>query len=190
MQHHRRKARITRIRRISYGLAASILLGIGLFFVVFKNKDNTYRTNVARTAIPKPEIRIKPALKDSIPGKPLMAKTKNRQPQNSFALTDRETRQSLFYYTKLIEIRRGQISRIQDIDPGLYKKSQKGIEDLNQVYNHLKNQLPGSVNQQKVLELMIQNLQLQEQVLTNQLQLIQSLQSPNPSANEKDTKNI
>ena len=79
---------------------------------------------------------------------------------------------------------------IQDIDPDLYKKSQKGIEDLNKAFNHLKNQLPGSINQQKVLELMIQNLQLQEEILNNQLQLIQSLQSPNPSKHEKNVKNI
>jgi hypothetical protein len=189
-QHHQRKARIIRIRRISYSVAASILLAIGLFFVAFNHKKTSKDPSLAH--ISKSHRQLKQSAHDNIATRQrlLVAKTGKKRKPNGLELTDRETRQSLFYYTKLIEIRQRQISRVQEIDPGLYKKSQKGINDLNQEYQHLKNKLPASLNQQKLLELMIQNLQLQEQILTNQLQLIQSLQSPNQSANEKDAKNI
>jgi hypothetical protein len=190
IRHHRNEARIIRIRRMSYGVAASVLLCLGLFILLPKNKGTVNRPGLVRVS--KPDYNVRPTLQDSnnTLKELVITKTEKKRKQDSFRLADRQTRQSLFYYTRLIGIRQQQISLIQNIDPDLYKKSQKGIEDLNQGYNHLKNQLPGSINRQKVLELMIQNLQLQEQILNNQLQLIKSLQSPNPSEHEKAVKNI
>jgi hypothetical protein len=189
IEHRRRRVRTIRLRWAGYGVAASILLCLGLFFLAPKNKGTVNQKSSAR--ISKPGHEIKPSLQrnDSTTEESLITETEKNRNQDSFVLSDQKTRQSLVYYSKLIEIRQQQIRLMQDIDPDLYKKSQKGIEDLDKAYTHLKNQLPQSINQQKVLKLMIQNLQLQEEILNNQLQLIQSLQSPNPE-HEKPLKNI
>jgi len=50
--------------------------------------------------------------------------------------------------------------------------------------------LYSSVDQQKVIQLMIKNLQMQERVLNNQLQLIREMQLNNESKNEKSVKEI
>jgi DNA replication initiation complex subunit (GINS family) len=96
----------------------------------------------------------------------------------------------LYYYTKLIEIRQKQISRLQTIDPDLYKQSQKAIEGLNTAYGQLRHQLSGSINQEKVLESMIENLQMQEKILSNQLQIIKEIESSKDNTDDKAVKKI
>ena len=108
--------------------------------------------------------------------------------QRIAGVTDDKTRQSLFRYTKLIETRQKEMATLRQVDPELYAKSQKALTDLNEVYNNLKKQLPHSVDQQKILQSLLQNLKMQEQILTNQLQLLEELQ--NNTADGKKAKNI
>jgi hypothetical protein len=200
IRHHQSKTRVIRIRRISYGVAAGVLVCVGIFFLFPKSKKTLDQPVLVQGSKPTLEVkRLSPGVsadstiasnnnkKDTISNSIHIdreglstAETLKRSGQRNLLLNQRKTRQTLVYYSRMIGIRQQQIRLIQDMDPELYKKSQQGIEDLNKSYNHLKNHLRGSVNPQKILQLMIQNLQLQEQILNNQLQLIESLQSPNP----------
>ncbi|MES2112544.1 MAG: hypothetical protein V4577_27570 [Bacteroidota bacterium] len=180
--HHQKKARIVRMQRIGLAAAASVILFAGIGYFTLKPKETVNHAAV---------INQSPAKQtDSVHTKKEIAKPANKTNSNSFTVTAQETRQSLFYYARLIQIRQNQIKRLQGIDPDLYKESQKSITDLNQIYDQLKRQLPGSINQERVLEEMIENLQMQEKILKNQLQLLKGLPPSNQSNNEKTVKEI
>ena len=180
--HHRRKARVTRIRRIGWGIAASILLCIAAKLVIFKNKGQVNRNAITRNAVHR----------DSMIDLQKIAAQKIGQDSTGriAGVADNQTRQSLYHYARLIDAREKQVAALQQIDPELYARSQKTLADLNEVYNRLKQQLPRSVDQQKILRSLIDNLKMQEQILTNQLQLIEGLQSPNQPKDDKDVKDI
>jgi hypothetical protein len=180
--HHRRRARVVRMRRISWGIAACILLGIGVTLVIFKNKDEVSHNAITRNA----------AHRDSMVDAQKIAAQKMEQDsaERIAGVTDDKTRQSLYRYTKLIESRQKQMAVLQQVNPDLYASSQKVLTDLNQVYNRLQKQLPGSPDQQKVLKALIQNLKMQEQILNNQLQLLEELQTPDNTSDGKKDKKI
>ena len=46
--HHRRRARVVRMRRIGWGIAASILLCIAVTLMIFKNKGQVSSTEITR----------------------------------------------------------------------------------------------------------------------------------------------
>jgi len=180
--HHQKKARVMRMRRISFTAAAIALLLAGINYFALKPKETVKHIAVVNHSTQKQT--------DSVHTKKEMAKPANKTENNSFAATAQETRQSLFYYARLIQIRQNQIKRLQGIDPDLYKESQKSITDLNKIYNQLQGQLSGSINQERVLEEMIENLQMQEKILNNQLQLLKGVQPSNQNNDEKSVKEI
>jgi hypothetical protein len=180
IEREERRHGIIRMQRISWAAAACIIIAVGVFFLIPKKQATKDVEKVTNISPLKPHDST-----DSSDAAKLLAEKRARDMEWHLpAMTDEETRQSIYYYAKLIGIRQKQLSRIQQVNPDLYARSQKAIVDLEQMYNHLKKQLPGSVDQQKVLKQMIQNLQMQEQILNNQLQLIESMQSPNQSADE------
>ncbi len=180
--HHQRRARVVRMRRIGWGIAASILLCIGVTLVIFKNKGrvnrdaNTRNTTHRDSVIDMQKITAQKIAADST--------------ERIAGVTDDKTRQSLYHYTRLIETRQKEMATLRQIDPGLYAKSQKALTDLDEVYNRLKKQLPQSVDQQKILKSLIENLKMQEQILTNQLQLLEELQTPDNTPDGKKDKKI
>jgi len=179
---HQKKAKVVRIRRISFTAAAIALLLAGINYFALKSKGTIRHVAVVNHSGQKQN--------DSVHIEKELAKPANKTNGNSFAATAQETRQSLFYYARLIQIRQNQIKRLQGIDPDLYKESQKSINDLNKIYNQLQGQLPDSINQERVLEEMIENLQMQEKILKNQLQLLKGLPPSNQSNDEKTVKEI
>jgi TolA-binding protein len=189
-QHHKSKAKIIRMKRVRWSIAASVLVCIGVALIVFKRTVPVNPMASIDTAASKPmQPSTAPNNNTDAAGikKAIPQKTKERD--NELAVTSAETRQTLFYYSKLIDIRQQQIHRLQSIDPDLYKQSQKAINDLNTVYSQLRDQLSGSINQEKVLESMIENLQMQEKILSNQLQIIKELESKSNN-NGKEVKEI
>ena len=90
-----------------------------------------------------------------------------------------ETRQTIDYYASLVAQRQQQFKQLKVLDPGLYNESQKAIANLNATYNQLQSQLNGAVNRKKVMEMMVENLQMQERILANQLQLIHEAEQKN-----------
>jgi len=177
-----RRHRVIRMRRIGWSAAACILLCIGATLFIFKNKSqvnpNAVSVNTSHrdSMIDRQKILAQKMALDSV--------------ERIAGVTDDKTRQSLYHYTQLIETRQKEMAVLKQVDPELYARSQKSLTDLNQVYNDLKKQLPNSVDRQKILQSLIQNLKMQEQILTNQLLLIQSIQQQNQPKDEKSVKGI
>lgn len=181
-ERHQKKARIVRIRRNSLAAAASVVLFAGIgYFVLKSEKNNTVVIGINASA---------PKQTDTVRQKTEISKPPKKAGNDELAATEQETRQSLFYYARLIQIRQNQIKRLQVIDPDLYKESQQSVNDLNKIYDQLQRQLSGSINQERVLEEMIENLQMQEKILSNQLQILKGLPPSNQSNDEKSVKEI
>ena len=181
-EHHQKKARIVRFLRASLAVAASVLLLAMIGYFVLKPGTPAIHVAAVSHSAAKQADSMNP-IKE-------IAKPENKTANNNLAATEQETRQSLFYYARLIQIRQNQIKRLQAIDPDLYKESQRSVTDLNRIYNQLQGQLSGSINQERVLEEMIENLQMQEKILNNQLQLLKGLPPLNQSNNAKTVKEI
>lgn len=188
IEHQAHKHRVIWMRRIAWSIAACILLAIGATLFIFKNKDQASKNKnqvnqglVVHYAKPDDRIDQQKILAEKI-AQDSALKIKMA------GVTDFKTQQSLYFYTHWIETRQKEMATLRQVDPELYARSQKVLTDLNQVYSRLQKQLPGSPDQQKVLQALIQNLKMQEQILSNQLQLLEELQ--NSTADEKKVKKI
>jgi hypothetical protein len=194
---HQKKARIIKMRRISLRIAAGLLFFVGiwvLFFKIAKQPGKAVNTGIA--------VSPKQPAVGTVPGKvnadslkiakqqSIIAQAGDVKKDRTFELTGTEYGQSINYYTRLVENEQKQVQQLRVIDPDIYKESQNAIDGLNTIYDQLKSQLHGSIDQQKVIELMIKNLQMQERVLKNQLQLIREMQLNNQGKNEKSVKEI
>jgi hypothetical protein len=182
VERQARHKSVIRMRRIGWGIAAGILLAISLTFVILKNKNLVTRNAFTGTATHRDSII------DS--QKILTQKITLDSAERVAGVTDDKTRQSLYRYARLIETRQKEMATFRQVDPELYARSQKALTDLDVVYIRLKKQLPESADEQKVLEALIQNLKMQEQILNNQLQLLEELQTPDNTSDGKKNKNI
>jgi hypothetical protein len=93
-------------------------------------------------------------------------------------------------FTKTIEVKQLELKKIQAEQPQLYQEFSKDIERLDSSYNTLKTQLPKNPNREQLLEAMIRNLQLQTELLSQQLQIIQKIKNTKTSKNENSFKTI
>ena len=93
-------------------------------------------------------------------------------------------------FTKTIEVKQLELKKIQAEQPRLYQEFSKDIERLDSSYNNLKTQLPKNPNREQLLEAMIRNLQLQTELLSQQLQIIQKIKNTKTSKNENSFKTI
>ncbi|MGZ3945073.1 MAG: hypothetical protein ACXVJB_09030 [Mucilaginibacter sp.] len=182
VERRARRHRVIRMRRIGWSIAACILLGVGITVVVLKTKTQETRNAITQNTTHRDSM---------LDQQKLMAQKMALDSTERLAgVTDDKTRQSLYRYTQLIDTRQKEMATLKQVDPELYARSQKSLTDLNEVYNNLKKQLPHSVDQQKILQSLLQNLKMQEQILTNQLLLIQGLQQQNQTKGDKNVKGI
>ncbi|HSB92899.1 MAG TPA: hypothetical protein VLC28_07270 [Flavitalea sp.] len=93
-------------------------------------------------------------------------------------------------FTKTIEVKQLELKKIQAEQPGLYREFSQDIERLDSSYNTLKTQLPKNPNREQLLEAMIRNLQLQTELLSQQLQIIQKIRNTKTGKNENSFKTI
>ena len=93
-------------------------------------------------------------------------------------------------FTKTIEVKQLELKKIQAEQPQLDQEFSKDIERLDSSYNTLKTQLPKNPNREQLLEAMIRNLQLQTELLSQQLQIIQKIKNTKTSKNENSFKTI
>jgi len=205
VQHHAQKTIGLGRGILRWSIAASIILlaGAGYIYYMAGKQSNT----VTGVKIIKPDsitasdskisqtpdaidsqkvISYKKAIEDLLATDTFSHE--KRKLQNKFA-ADKGYTHSLFYYTSLVEEKQKQVSRLRETDPELYASFKKVIEDMKDTYNQLKNKLPESIDQEKVLQDMIQNLRLQELMLNNQLQLIKKMDLYN-SQHEKSKDDI
>ncbi|MEO6630216.1 MAG: hypothetical protein ABIN13_00800 [Mucilaginibacter sp.] len=92
-------------------------------------------------------------------------------------------------YTSLIHSQRTELKSIAKTEPDLYKEFSNEIAQMDSTYKQLNSDLATSPNQERVLRAMIRNLQVQTQVLTQQLDVIEQLNKSKKEQNN-ETKSI
>jgi len=90
-----------------------------------------------------------------------------------------EERKAEVYYASLIDEKRKELNRYCSEEPKLCNEFEKELDTLNMLYGQLKQEYNASSNNEAVLQAMINNLQLQLQVLSQQLQIIQNIKAKN-----------
>jgi hypothetical protein len=166
------------MRRIGWSVAAAILICLSLVIMLVKTEE-------------KDRVLVLNNTNDSsIMKRKLAAEIELDSLDRVKGITDNEARRSLFHYSRLIESRQKQMAILRLVNPDLYISSQKVLIDLNQQYRRLQKQLSGSPDRQKVLKALIENLKMQEQILNNQLQLLEELQTVEDTSDGKKIKKI
>jgi len=178
IEHQAHRYRIIRMRRIGWSVAAAILICLSLVIMLVKTEE-------------KDRLLVRNNTKDSsIMKRKLAAEIELDSLDRVKGITDNEARRSLFHYSRLIESRQKQMAILRQVNPDLYISSQKVLIDLNQQYRRLQKQISGSPDRQKVLKALIENLKMQEQILNNQLQLLEELQTVEDTSDGKKIKKI
>ena len=75
-------------------------------------------------------------------------------------------------FAGLIEEKRDSLQIFAKANPELYHKFSADLEKLELAYDQLKKELPASPNQQLVVKAMVKNLEIQLQVVSQQLSII------------------
>lgn len=113
----------------------------------------------------------------------------NKQQGVDFAAINPVYARQQIRYTSLIETKRQQLKSIAKSQPELYQQFTSQIAEMDSTYKELNNELLNSPNQELVLKQMINNLQIQTQVLTQQLKVISQYNEMNKEENN-ESKNI
>jgi len=112
-----------------------------------------------------------------------------QKPGVDLAAINPEYAKQQVHYASLVETKRSELDKIAKSNPELYKEFSGEIAKMDSTYNKLNNDLATSPNQELVLRAMIRNLQIQTEVLSQQLNVIEQYnQSKNDHKNE--IKNI
>ena len=77
------------------------------------------------------------------------------------------------HYASLVESKRSELDKIAQSNPELYKEFSGELAKMDSTYNKLNSDLANSPNQELVLRAMIRNLQIQTEVLSQQLNVIE-----------------
>lgn len=80
--------------------------------------------------------------------------------------------QKTLRFAGLIEEKRDSLQVFAKSNPKLYDKFNADLQKLQLAYDNLKKELPGSPNQQLVVKAMVKNLEIQLQVVSQQLTII------------------
>lgn len=106
-------------------------------------------------------------------------------PEETLASINPEYAETAYHMASLIEIKRGELKRIQKEQPQLYQEFSEDLEKLDNNYQNMKIQLGAAPDQEKLVEAMIQNLQLQIDLLNQQLIIIQRINNKNKQYENK-----
>lgn len=79
------------------------------------------------------------------------------------------------HYASLIELKRNEIETFKNEDPDLYKEFSSEISKMESNYKKLQIDLINSPNPEETVKAMIRNLQIQTEVLSQQLNIIQQI---------------
>ncbi|QEM06357.1 hypothetical protein DIU31_023610 [Mucilaginibacter rubeus] len=100
-----------------------------------------------------------------------------------------EYAQQQMRYASLVETKLTELKSASKNDPQLYKEFSAEIAKMDSTYKKLNSDLATSPNQERVLRAMIRNLQIQTEVLTQQLNVIEQFNQMKKEQNN-ETKNI
>ena len=107
---------------------------------------------------------------------------KNADEEPGAQLTD-EFIQAENYYTTLITLKRDEITK--QLTPEEEKEFLLEVDQLDELYNELKKTYQANAASERVVDAMINNLQLRLEILTKQLEIFENLKGKN-HANETD----
>ncbi|HTD39485.1 MAG TPA: hypothetical protein VK671_02610 [Mucilaginibacter sp.] len=93
------------------------------------------------------------------------------------------------HFASLVQTQRKELKSIAKTDPDLYKEFSAEIAKMDSTYNRLNKDLATSPNQERVLRAMIRNLQIQSEILTQQLGVIEQI-NQTKKQESNDTRNI
>ncbi len=106
-----------------------------------------------------------------------------------YAAINPEYAKQQIHYASLVETKRTELKAVAQTNPELYHEFSSEIAKMDSTYNKLNTDLATSPNQELVLQAMIKNLQIQTEVLTQQLSVIEQYnQAKKDKTNE--TKSI
>ncbi|AYL97697.1 hypothetical protein [Mucilaginibacter celer] len=100
-----------------------------------------------------------------------------------------EYAQQQVHLASLVETKLTELKTASKNDPQLYKEFSAEIAKMDSTYKKLNNDLATSPNQERVLRAMIRNLQIQTEVLTQQLNIIEQFNEMKKEQSN-ETKNI
>jgi hypothetical protein len=100
-----------------------------------------------------------------------------------------EYAQQQVHYASLVHTKLTELKSASKNDPQLYKEFSAEIAKMDSTYKKLNNDLATSPNQERVLRAMIRNLQIQTEVLTQQLNVIEQFNEMKKEQSN-ETKNI
>lgn len=115
----------------------------------------------------------------------LMASQQRLEKQQRQDYISADYNKAIDQFTQIVASKQNELSIIRAEYPSLYNSFTSDINDLNEEYIRLKEELKTVPEQDEVLDAMIQNLQLQAELLNEQLLIIQQLKSSKKNTNEK-----
>jgi len=99
----------------------------------------------------------------------------NLKPTAVVADFDSELAKQQVHYASLIELKRNEIKNFKNEDPDLYREFSGELKKMEINYEKLQNDLNNSPNPEETIKAMITNLQIQTEVLSQQLNIIQQI---------------
>lgn len=201
-----KKAIIVHLTRTSLSVAAAVLLVIiaGVWYLGSRQTPDTrgrgeiVQTNPAGKQQPSTESDSTPSADTPrvMPGKDQLATTTtapkdkdNKGPGNTQPATEASlVREEMDHYARLVEIKQEELKVIEKDEPLLYKQFSSDVNELDSVLHTLKLELYNNPNSERVLEAMLQNLQLQMGLLNHQLDIIKQINHSKKTAYEKAYK--
>ncbi|MCH5598065.1 hypothetical protein [Niabella ginsengisoli] len=175
--------------------AAVIILGVSTVFYILNNSEPT------TTELALENTDSLPAVDSNIPFReeekqlatnidtPVTNDLLDRKKTELADLGSNSNEEELYHYTRLIEIKQGQMKELKKTEPELYKEFSKDIEMLETSYDALKAQFKNGVNSEKLLEAMIGNLKMQADLLNKQLTILKEVHTKK-NKDDKDYKNL
>ncbi len=178
------------VLRWSAAAAVVILLGAGVYYFINNNnkpkqeiagRKEEPKSNNLPVIIPKDSSKESPADTQNIAPEKTIDNTQLAKNQND----DADYNEEIIHYTRLVELKQNQLVKIKKDEPLLYQKFAGDFNRLDSTFHLLKKQLPVNPNHEQILEAMIQNLQYQEALLTQQLNIIKKINNTKKAEYEK-----
>ncbi|MDB5121439.1 MAG: hypothetical protein JWN56_2657 [Sphingobacteriales bacterium] len=113
----------------------------------------------------------------------------NIKPTAEVADFDPDLAKQQVHYASLIEMKRNEIKTFKNEDPSLYKEFSSEINKMESNYEKLQKDLINSPNPEETVKAMIRNLQIQTEVLSQQLNIIQQIKKVKQQQKD-ETKSI
>ncbi|HTL10109.1 MAG TPA: hypothetical protein VL307_17665 [Chitinophagaceae bacterium] len=185
-----RKGILISMQVLRWSAAAAIVLslGVGVWLFMGNKKNPDGSMAVVNTQTDTSTAAARP--NDSATA-PVLADNQQAQ-QKQEAIGSQATKEEddtyneeMAHYARLVEIKQAQIKKIKNDEPLLYQQFAGDFHKLDSTFHILKKQLPVNPNREQILEAMIQNLQYQEALLTQQLNIIKKINNTKKEAYEK-----